>query len=217
VEALEPRRMLNAAGFVDVIDNPFMPLTPGATWVYKGFKEGAVLKQRTVVQGYTKTIRGVTCTVVLDRGYEDGELVERTHDFFAQDDKGNVWYFGEKSREIENGVIVSFEGSWEHGVDGAKAGIIMEADPQVGDVYFQENAPDVAEDQAEVLTLHAHAKTPFAAFKNCLETREFTALEPDLAETKFYARGIGFVKGQSVAGEIEVLKLVSYTISVTVQ
>src|SRR5262245_14662701 len=171
-EALESRCLLNAAGFSDKIDNPFFPIAPGMTWVYKGVKEGAALKDRIVVQNYTRQIKGVTCMVVLDRVYEDGELTEKTHDFFAQDTKGNVWYFGEQSRDIENGHVVSTEGSWEHGVNGAKAGIVMEANPAVGDKYAQENSPGIAEDQAEVLTLHARAKTPFGAFKNCLETLE---------------------------------------------
>ena len=206
-EALEPRCLFNAAGFVDAIDNPYFPIAPGRTWVYTGVKDGARLKDRIVVQNYTKVIKGVTCAVVLDRVYEDGVLVERTHDFYAQDTKGNVWYMGEHSRDIENGVVVSTEGSWEHGVNGAKAGIIMEASPKVGDSYFQESSPGVAEDHAEVLALHARARTPLGAFKNCLETHETTALEPSLAENKYYARGIGFVKSQSVSGEMEILRL----------
>lgn len=213
LESLEPRRLFNAAGWSDTINNPMFPLQPGATWVYKGHgPSGVRLKDRVVVQAYTKEIRGVTCAVVLDRVYENGVLVERTHDWFAQDDHGNVWYFGEISREYENGVLVSTEGSWEHGVDGARAGIIMKAQPQIGDAYYQEFYSGEAEDQAEVLALHAGAQTPYGRFKNLLETKEYTALEPDAVETKFYARDIGFVKSQAIEGETEVLKLVSYDI-----
>jgi hypothetical protein len=211
VEPLERRTFFNAAGWSDVIDNPLLPFVPGMTWVYKGTKSGAPELNRVVVQGYTKQIKGVTCTVVLDRVYEDGQLTENTHDYYAQDVNGNVWYFGEKSRDLENGRVVSKEGSWIAGVNGAKAGIIMQAAPAVGQSYFQEFAAGVAEDQAEILALHAKARTPFAAFKNCLETREFTALEPGASEVKYYAAGVGVVRQQTLAGEQESLKLVSFT------
>jgi hypothetical protein len=211
METLEPRRLCNAAGWADAITNPFMPIASGTAWVYQGQTNGEPVKDRLVVQSYTVQIEGVTCTVVLDRVYTNGQLTEKTQDFFAQDVQGNVWYFGEISRELENGKVVSRQGSWEHGIDGAKAGIIMPAQPTVGQLTQQENAPGVAEDQAEVLTLHAHAQTPFARFNNCLETREFTSLEPDVTEAKYYAAGIGLVKSQSLTGESEVLKLTQFT------
>jgi hypothetical protein len=212
-EALEPRRLL-AASFVSTIDNPLMPLSPGATWLYRGTADGVAQKNRVVVQSYTETISGVVCTVVLDRVYEleDDEwvLIEKTHDFYAQDTDGNVWYFGEDSRDYEDGIIVSRAGSWKDGVDGATRGIIMEANPLIGDSYEQENSPGVAEDEATVLSLHKRISVPLGTYKNCLQTSETTPLEPDFEEHKFYASGIGVVKTQSVAGEIEVLKLVEY-------
>ena len=180
------------------------------SWVYKGSKLGVAEVDRVVVQGYTKLIKGVTCTVVLDRVYEAGKLTESTHDYYAQDDKGNVWYFGEKSRNLENGKVVSKEGSWIAGTSGATAGIIMPVVSTVGQSYYQEFSAGVAEDQAEAVTLHAHAKTPFGSFKNCLETRKFTALEPDATEGKYYAAGIGVVKQQAFTGDQEFLKLVSF-------
>src|SRR5205823_3763938 len=124
---------------------------------------------------------------------------------------GNVWYFGEDSREIENGKVVSREGSWEAGVNGARPGIVMQAVPGAGDSYHQEDAAGVAEDQATVLALAATADTPFATFRNCLETQEFSALDPGSLEDKFYAAGIGLVKSQAVSGETEVLRLVEFT------
>jgi hypothetical protein len=185
-------------------------MTPGTTWVYKGNTDGEPVKDRVVVQSETVVIKGVTCAIVLDRVYTNGELSEKTQDFFAQDDKGNVWYFGENSREIDNGKVVSREGSWLHGVNGAKAGIIMPAVNSIGQTYAQENAPGVAQDTAETLALHATAKTPFGTFHNCLETREFSPLEPDVTEAKYYAAGIGMVKSQSLTGETEVLKLTQF-------
>ncbi len=199
------------SAFADTIDNPNMPVLPGATWIYTGIKDGEPLKQRVVVQDYTQVVDGVICTVVLDRVFVNGELEERTHDFFAQDLAGNVWYFGEHSRDIQNGQVVSTEGSWEAGVNGATAGIVMLAQPGVGDHYAQEHATGVAEDEAVVLSANGgKADTAFGRFSNCLVTQEFTKLEPDLLENKYYARGIGLVKSQSVAGEQEIVKLVDY-------
>src|SRR3954454_11786287 len=143
-ELLESRRLL-ASGWSSVIDNPFFPLLPGTTWIYKGQREGDTEAVRTTVTSDTKVIQGVTTTIVLDRAYINGELAEKTYDFFAQDKLGNVWYFGENTKEYENGQVVSTAGSFEAGVNGAKAGIIMLAHPQVGDAYKQEVAVGVAE------------------------------------------------------------------------
>jgi hypothetical protein len=169
------------------------------------------VKNVITVQDYTVQIQGVTCNVVLDRVFTAGELSEKTHDFFAQDTSGNVMYMGEMSRDIENGKIVSREGSWIAGLNGAMSGIIMEAAPKIGDVYTQEHLAGVAEDTGEVLALHAKARTPFGAFKNCLETQETSPLEPGVVEVKYYKAGIGLVQSHIVAGESEVLKLVEFT------
>src|SRR5262249_31425060 len=142
VETLEVRRLF-AGAWADTIDNPYMPLIPGASWLYRGAKSGVPMKDRVVVQNYTTVIMGVTCTVVLDRVYVGGKLSENTHDFYAQDHFGNVWYFGEAERDLENGKVVSTEGSWRAGVNGANPGIIMQAEPTLGDVYTQEFAPGV--------------------------------------------------------------------------
>lgn len=153
----------------------------------------------------------MSCTVVLDRVYVNGELQERTHDWYAQDAAGNVWYFGESTSEYEDGNVVSREGSWKAGKRGAKPGIVMEADPQVGDAYQRERAAPVALDEARVLSTTAGVKTPFGRFTDCLQTEETTPLEPGIAESKWYARGIGFVRSQTTAGpEDEVVTLVSF-------
>src|SRR5262245_41263074 len=133
------------ANFVSGIDNPYMPLQPGTTFVYKTEATGELVT--FVVTEQTKVIAGVTCVVVHDTSTVDGELAEDTFDYFAQDKAGNVWYFGEDTKEYEDGKVVSTEGTWHAGVDGASPGIVMEANPQVGDAYNQENAPGVAEDQ----------------------------------------------------------------------
>ena len=198
-------------GFVARIDNPFMPLEPGTVFVYRGEEDGEPQVDRIHVTHETKTILGVRCTVVKDSVFVGDQLVEATEDWFAQDARGNVWYFGENSREYDNGELVGTEGSWKAGKHGAKPGIVMEAQPQVGDTYFQERARDVAEDQAEVLALDVSVTVPYGQFANCLEIKEWTNLEPGVVENKDYARGVGMVKSEMVEGGSETLELVSVT------
>jgi len=212
-EALEGRRMMSAgSAWSDTINNPYMPLIPGMTWVYKGVVDGDFEKQRTVVLSQTKQIMGVTATIVLDRVFINGKLQEKTYDWYAQDAFGNVWYFGEDTKELdENGKITSTEGSWEAGVHGARPGIIMQARSVAGDSYQQEFAVGVAEDRAKVLSLHEVAQTYFGTFTDALKTKEFSPLEPTAVEHKFYVSGIGFVRSQTVRGdEHEVISLVSF-------
>lgn len=174
-----------------VIDNPYMPLQPGTTLVYKTESTGEVVNFEVTRQ--TKVIDGVTCVVVHDTSRVDGDLEEDTLDYLAQDKFGNVWYFGEDTKTLEDGKVVSTEGSWRAGVDGAAPGFIMEADPHVGDDYDQEIAPGVAEDHARVVSLAEVVDTPYASSDMALETDETTALEPGVLEHKFYIAGVGLV------------------------
>ena len=130
----------------------------------------------------TKKVMGVECVVVEDKEWEDGNLIERTYDWFAQDNKGTVWYFGENTKEYENGKVVSTKGSWEAGVDGAKPGIIMQADPKVEKSYRQEYYPGEAMDMARVLSLNASVTVPYGSFDHVLETKEWTPLQPGFSE-----------------------------------
>jgi len=196
--------------FSTTIDNPFFPLVPGTTYIYEGTKEGGAARDEFQVTRRTKVILGVSCREIRDRGYVDGVLEEDTLDWFAQDSDGNVWYFGEDTKELDaNGNVISTEGSWEAGVNGAQPGVIMEADPQVGDTYQQEFSPGVAEDMAAVLALNKTVNVPFGSFKDCLETKEFTPLEPNAIDHKFYARGVGFIQSVAVKGGRERLELVA--------
>jgi hypothetical protein len=190
------------------IDNPYFPLVPGTTFIYEGTSDGKPIYEEFVVTDQTKTILGVETRVVRDTNWEKGKLVEKTFDWFAQDDAGNVWYFGEFATEYKNGKVIGHEGSWEAGVDGASAGIVMLADPEVGDTYQQENAPGVAEDMATVLSLDESICVPVDCFSDVLKTKDFTPLEPDVVEHKYYAPGIGQIKTIMVAGGSEVSKLV---------
>lgn len=179
--------------FTSSIDNPLFPLKPGTVFVYETAGEDGKERVEVCVTHETKTILGVTCTVVRDTVTVGGKVTEDTHDWYAQDKSGNVWYFGEDSKAYRDGKVVSTGGSWEAGVKGAKPGIIMKAKPAKGDKYYQEYAVGVAEDEAEVVSLSESAKVPYGSFSDCLKTKEFTALEPGAVEYKFYASGVGLV------------------------
>jgi hypothetical protein len=201
---------INAENFTTNIDNPFFPLQPGTTFIYKGSKEGSKQRDEFAVTDRTVVIDGVTCRVVHDKVFMQGVLQEDTFDYFAQDVDGNVWYFGEDTEELDSkGRVVSTAGTWRAGVDGAQPGIIMEAHPKVNDHYFQEVAAPIAQDEAIVLNLHEIVAVPFGKFTNCLQTNEFTQLEPGNIEHKFYARGVGFILGVVVKGGKERLALVN--------
>jgi hypothetical protein len=186
--------------FVRVVDNRLFPLRPGTRFIYKGEEDAEPERVVTDVTHDEKTILGVKVVVVLDRVYMSGELKEKTLDWYAQDKRGNIWYFGEDSKEYEDGEVVSTAGSWEAGKDGARAGIIMPAHPHVGQVTQQEFAAGVAEDMARVLHLGLKVSVPYGSFHACVETEEFTPLEPGTKEVKFYCPRIGFVKARDVSG-----------------
>ena len=199
-----PARTIDSADFVTTVDNPYFALQPGTTFFYEN-ADGSAANEFAVTRR-TKLIQGVTCVVVMDTATEDGEVVEKTFDYFAQDIHGNVWYFGEDTKEFVDGKVVSTEGTWRAGVDGAQPGIVMKASPQVGDEYNQENAPGLAEDRAEVLSLVAAASAPYAAFLQTLQTLDTTPLDPASVEHKFYALGVGQVLTEDLlTGEIEQL------------
>ena len=146
-----------------------------------------------------KVILGVSCTTVHDVARVGHEVIEDTYDWFAQDSTGAVWYFGEDTKEMSGGAVVSTEGSWEAGVDGAKPGIIIPTDPVVGQTYRQEYYACEAEDMGEIVSLDASAAVPFGSYTGCLKTRDFTPLEPDANENKYYKPGVGLVLSVDVA------------------
>jgi hypothetical protein len=189
------------------IDNPYWPMKPGTVWVYR---EG---RQRDVVRVTNRTRRvaaGIVGRVVRDTVTEKGQVVEDTFDYYAQDAAGNVLYLGEDSTEYEDGKPVSKEGSWEAGVDGARAGIIMLAHPRVGRRYREEHYPGHAEDGAQVLSLREQVEVPAGHFTRVLLTTNFNPLEPRVLEYKLYARGVGPVLEIGVSGDTDRADLVRY-------
>jgi hypothetical protein len=185
--------VIDPANFVAKIDNPFFPLVPGTTFIYKGQTSEGLMRDEFAVTHNTRVIDGVTCVEVHDSVFTDGELTEDTLDWFAQDKDGNVWYFGENTAELEDGLISTIDGTFMAGVDGDKPGIVMKAQPAVGDFYRQEFSLANAEDEAETLGLNASVTVPYGSFQHCLRSGETTPLEPDALETKFYASGVGNV------------------------
>ncbi len=200
---------VNPADFVTTIDNPYMPLVPGTKLRYEGTTEDGTETVAVEVTRRTKKILGVTAVVVRDTVTEDGQVVEDTFDWFAQDREGNVWYFGEDSKEIEDGKVVSTEGSWEAGKDGAEPGIVMKAKPKVGDKYRQEYYKGVAEDRGEVLSTTEKVTVPYGSYDNVLKTKDDSPLEPDVVEHKYYAKDVGLIREMQVEGGDDRLELIS--------
>jgi len=199
--------------FAPSITNPFLPLIPGTTYTYEGETEDGTETNTVEVLATTRAIMGVVATVVHDRVYLEGELTEDTWDWYAQDLEGNVWYLGEDSREMENGQVVSTEGSWEWGVDGALPGIIMWADPSshVGEEYRQEYYRNKAEDWGMVAALNENVTVPYGSLDGCIKTEEWNALEKKSREAKWYCPQLGFVQEMMLQGGSDVSELISVT------
>jgi hypothetical protein len=190
-----------ARTFVRTVDNPWFPLKPGSVWRYRGVKDGKASRDIVRVTGPTKTILGVRTTAVSDRLFLSGKLEERTTDWYAQDSRGNVWYFGENTAELDrHGRVKTREGSWQAGVNGARQGLFMPADPRVGQTGLQEFLKGHAEDHFKVL----------CRTRTTLLTKEWTPLEPGVIDHKHYRRGVGTVLEETVRGGDERNTLVSF-------
>jgi Ca2+-binding RTX toxin-like protein len=192
------------SAFTTDIDNRYLTLRPGTTFVYAAPGEGEVVT--VTVTHRTHVVDGVTCVVVRDTARVNGQVIEDTRDWYAQDDAGNVWYFGENTRAFEPGNPdgSTDEGSWQAGVDGAEAGVVMLADPEVGVRYRQEFAEGEAEDWAAVVSLDAVVHVPYGSFDGALKTRDVNPLEPSV-ERKFYVPGVGEVLSVDAEGSRESL------------
>lgn len=203
---------LDPADFTSEIDNPWMPLRTGSRWVYRETDgEGNVQRVEVTVLDETREVMGIEVRIVHDLVTEDGERVEDTYDWYAQDSDGNVWYFGEDTKEFENGKVSTRAGSWEAGVDGAQPGILIPGEPSVGMKYRQEYYEGEAEDAAQVLSLEEKVEVPHGTFDAVVMTKDFTPLEPDILEHKFFARGVGMVLALTISGGSDREELVEYT------
>jgi hypothetical protein len=201
------RPLPDPSAFVKKIDNPYYPLPVGRTLVYRGVRDGLTQTDVVTVTRRTKVILGITARVVSDVATHRGRLLEKTFDWFAQDDQGNVWYMGEDTKAFGPGGKVDTSGSWEAGVKGAKAGIIMEADPRIPDSYRQEYLAGQAEDTAWIVDRGGRVTVPFGTLHHILISLESTRIEPGVYDKKVYARGIGIVLERGLTTD-EVARLV---------
>jgi len=200
-----------AADFTHPGANPYFPLRPGTITVLRGTDEGEHLRERVIVTHRTKTIQGVRTRVVRDvLRRSDGGLAEKTTDWYATDNRGNVWYFGEATATYdERGQVESREGSWQAGRRGASAGMIMPAHPHATQAFRQELYRGHAEDQAWIVGRNGTTRTPLRTFHHVVRTFEWTRLEPGVVSLKLYARGVGIVKERDLAGGNETFRVVA--------
>lgn len=190
--------------FAHRIDNRWFPLIPGTVMVYRGEKDGMTGRDVLTVTRRRRTILGIQATVISDRLYLRGHLAERTTDWYAQDKRGNVWYLGERTAELDaHGKTTSTEGTWQAGVHGAHAGIYMPAHPEPGQSGRQEYYKGHAEDQFKVVSLDASVTSPAVSSSHALLTQETTRLEPGTLDHKLYVRGVGTVVEQTIKGGSE--------------
>jgi len=193
---------LNPADFTADISHPYWPMKPGTRWTYRDVDEKGEVQEVVIVAttATKKLANGITARVVRDTVRSEGDLVEDTFDWYAQDSAGNVWYLGEDTAEFENGKIATRSGSFEAGNGGALPGILLPADPQVGQKYRQEYLKGEAEDNGEVLATGQLVEVPTGRYSDALLTRDTTTLEPAVVEYKFYAPGIGPVLALDISG-----------------
>ena len=193
---------IDPADFTADITNPYWPMKPGTRWMYRSVEAGSPPQDIVIVvtTATKKLANGVTARVVRDTARSKGEIIEDTVDWYAQDSEGNVWYMGEDTAEFEKGKIVSRAGSWEAGVEGALPGIMLPAQPQVGQKYRQEYKKGEAEDNGEVLATTHRVEVKAGASKDALITMDTSTIEPDVVEYKFYAPGKGPLLALDISG-----------------
>jgi hypothetical protein len=193
---------LDPANFVAEINHAYWPMPVGATWTYSEVDiDGTEVRVVVEVLAETRDILGIAATVVRDQVTEDGELIEDTFDWYAQDAQGNLWYLGEDTKEYEGGEVVSIAGSWEAGMDGAQPGIILPAAPAVGQAYRQEYYAGEAEDNGEILSVSERVAVKAGEYEDVVMSKDTTPLEPDVVEYKWYAPGVGVVLAIGVSPE----------------
>ena len=205
-EPYEPK--VSASDLSTTVSNSLFPVPTGARWVYEAVTDEGLERIIVAAEGETREVWGVTVTVVRDTVTLDGELIEDTWDWYAQDLTGHVWYLGEDTFEYENGIVVCSCGAWETGMDNAQPGVVMLANPKVGDVYRQEFLKDEAEDLAEVLAVNETVTVAAGTFTGCTKTLDLSAIESDVQEFKYYCPGVGNVLVEE--GDVRV-ELIGYS------
>lgn len=193
---------INPDDFQATVDNPFFPLPASAVFVLEGEEsdpetgETVQVRSEATVLPDTTVVAGVEVTVVEDKVFEDGQLVESTLDYYAQHRDGSVYYFGERVDDYEDGQVVGHSGEWLAGEGNNLPGIFMPADPQLGAAFEQERAPGIAEDRSTVIAVDQSLTTPAGSFTGCIKTEDINPLD-GLTEHKYYCPGAGFVREET--------------------
>jgi hypothetical protein len=206
-------QQIDPEDFSSAITNPLFPLSNIGAKIFEGQSvdpdTGETTEERleSALLPETTVVAGVTVTVLEEKAFEDGELVELALDYFAQHDNGDVYYFGERVDNYEDGQLKDHAGQWLAGENGASPGVIMPAQPQVGVTYEQELAPGIAEDKATVLALDESVTVPSGAYTRCVKTREFTPLEPGIEEFKWHCPGVGLVKEEGAGSTLRLVSM----------
>jgi hypothetical protein len=199
---------INPANFINstIITNPYYPATPGKKYIYEGQTDEGFERVEEQRLNTTKTIMGVICVISNFKGYVNGKLIEETWDWYAQDNDGTLWYFGEEVNNYnQNGTLTDHDGSWEAGIDGAQPGKLMPANPQTGMTYREEYYFGHAEDEAEIIGTGLSETISLGTYNDCIKTKNWTDLEPDALENKIYAPGIGLIKEIDIPGNFEIV------------
>lgn len=181
--------------FTPTGENTYFFLRPGYQLTLEGEEDGEPMVLVITVLNETKVVDGIETRIVEERETVDGEIAEVSRNYFALCAPDNdIFYFGEEVDMYEDGDIVSHEGAWLAGENDARPGVIIPADPEVGDKYYQEVAPGVAEDRAEVQSLSEILDTPAGRFEDVLKVEETTPLEPGVKEYKLHAPNVGLIQ-----------------------
>ncbi len=196
---------LENCNFASSGSNNYFILEPGFQLILEDREDEDKPQLIITVLDETKVVDGIETRVVEERESEDGELVEISRNYFAVCQPSNdIFYFGEEVDDYEDGELVSHEGAWLAGEKDSRAGLFMPGNVQVGLKHYQEIAPGVAEDRAEIVSVNDVLDTPAGTFTEVLKVEETNPLKPNEREFKFYAPGIGLLQD-------ETLKLVDYT------
>jgi hypothetical protein len=187
----EYKPVINPDNFTTNITNPYLKLPVGRELTYESKTDGEVERTTIVITSDTKVVMGVTTRIYWDRVWLNDILIEDTRDYLAQDNNGDVWYFGEDVDNYNNGKVINHNGSWLAGVDGAQPGIWIKAEQIVGDSYRQEYYKEIAEDMRDVVSINETVKIDVGTYHNCVKMYDWTPLEPEVKEYKYYCTEVG--------------------------
>lgn len=211
--ATTPHPGVDAAGLSPVVDNPYVAFSTVKRSVYEGTefdpeaRKSIRVRVETSVRDTPETVAGMRVTVVDVSDFQEGELVEKTVDYYAQSSSGDVYYIGERVNDYEGGKVIGHGGTWLTGENGARAGVFMPKTPKVGDAFEQERAPGIAEDRSKIIATNLTVTVPAGTFKDCIETEDYAPIDKR-TQRKCYCKGVGLVReifGQG--GSIELIKL----------